>query len=94
MTEFKITHEVHLVHPDIREKLTAATIEAINESSSRSAEDAALVLRNRLGAIGVHMSEEACLSAVERIRSGKTLRFEVEVEREEAREESREESNG
>lgn len=88
MTEFKITHEVHLVHPDIREKLTAATIEAINESSSRSAEDAALVLRNRLGEIGVHMSEDACLSAVERIRSGKMLRFEVEVERDAGREES------
>lgn len=94
MSEFKITHEVHLVHPDIREKLTAATIEAINESSSRSAEDAALVLRNRLGAIGVNMSEEACLSAVERIRSGKTLRFEVEVERDADREETHEESNG
>lgn len=94
MSEFKITHEVHLVHPDIREKLTAATIEAINESSSRSAEDAALVLRNRLGAIGVNMSEEACLSAVERIRSGKTLRFEVEVERDGDREETHEESNG
>jgi hypothetical protein len=78
MSEFKITHEIHEVHPDIREKLTTATIEAINESSARSAEDAALVLRNRLGEIGVHMSEAACLAAVERIRSGKTLRFEVE----------------
>jgi hypothetical protein len=80
MSEFKITHEIHEVHPDIREKLTATTIEAINESSSRSAEDAALVLRNKLGEIGVHMSEPACLAAVERIRSGKTLRFEVERE--------------
>jgi hypothetical protein len=80
MSEFKITHEIHEVHPDIREKLTATTIEAINESSSRSAEDAALVLRNRLGEIGVHMSDAACLAAVERIRSGKTLHFEVERE--------------
>ena len=78
MTEFRITHEIHEVHPDIREKLTATTIEAINESSSRSAEDAALVLRNKLGEIGVHMSDAACLAAVERIRSGKTLRFEIE----------------
>jgi hypothetical protein len=78
MSEFRITHEVHQVHPDIREKLTTTTIEAINESSSRSAEDAALVLRNKLGEIGVHMSEEACLAAVERIRQGKTLRFEIE----------------
>ena len=78
MTEFRITHEIHEVHPDIREKLTATTIEAINESSARSAEDAALVLRNKLGEIGVHMSDAACLAAVERIRSGKTLRFEIE----------------
>jgi hypothetical protein len=78
MTEFRITHEIHEVHPDIREKLTATTIEAINESSSRSPEDAALVLRNKLGEIGVHMSDAACLAAVERIRSGKTLRFEIE----------------
>lgn len=78
MSEFRITHEIHEVHPDIREKLTATTIEAINESSGRSAEDAALVLRNRLGEIGVHMSDAACLAAVERIRSGKTLRFEIE----------------
>jgi hypothetical protein len=80
MSEFKITHEIHESHPDIRERLTATTIEAINESSARSAEDAALVLRHRLGEIGVHMSEAACLAAVERIRSGKTLRFEVERE--------------
>jgi hypothetical protein len=78
MTEFRITHEIREVHPDIREKLTATTIEAINESSSRSAEDAALVLRNKLGEIGVQMSEAACLAAVERIRSGKTLHFEIE----------------
>ena len=78
MTEFRITHEIHEVHPDIREKLTATTIEAINESSARSAEDAALVLRNKLGEIGVHMSDAACLAAVERIRSGKSLRFEIE----------------
>ncbi|WBQ07861.1 hypothetical protein [Kribbella sp. CA-293567] len=78
MSEFRITHEIHEVHPDIREKLTATTIEAINESSARSAKDAALVLRNKLGEIGVHMSEEACLAAVERIRSGKSLRFEIE----------------
>lgn len=80
MSEFRITHEVHEVHPDIREKLTATTIDAINESSARSAEDAALVLRHKLGEIGVAMSEEACLAAVERIRSGKTLRFEIERE--------------
>ncbi|GAB3831897.1 hypothetical protein [Kribbella italica] len=80
MSEFRITHEIHEVHPDIREKLTTATIDAINESSARSAEDAALVLRNRLGEIGVHMSPEACLAAVERIRSGKSLRFEIERE--------------
>ncbi len=80
MSEFRITHEVHEVHPDIREQLTTTTIDAINESSARSAEDAALVLRHKLGEIGVHMSEEACLSAVERIRSGKTLRFEIERE--------------
>jgi hypothetical protein len=80
MSEFRITHEVHVVHPDIREKLTTTTIEAINESSARSAEDAALVLRHKLGEIGVHMSEDACLAAVERIRSGKTLRFEIERE--------------
>jgi hypothetical protein len=80
MSEFRITHEVHEVHPDIREKLTATTIEAINESSARSAQDAALVLRNKLGEIGVDMSEEACLAAVERLRSGKSLRFEIERE--------------
>lgn len=80
MTEFRITHEIHEVHPDIREKLTQTTIEAINESSARSAEDAALVLRHKLGEIGVHMSEDACLAAIERIRSGKQLRFEVERE--------------
>ncbi len=80
MSEFRITHEIHEVHPDIREKLTAATIEAINESSSRSAEDAALILRNKLGEIGVHISDAACLAAVERIRSGKQLRFEIERE--------------
>lgn len=80
MSEFRITHEIHEVHPDIREKLTATTIEAINESSARSAEDAARVLRHKLGEIGVNMSEEACLSAIERLRSGKTLRFEIERE--------------
>ncbi|MER7245671.1 hypothetical protein ACFWUU_38520 [Kribbella sp. NPDC058693] len=78
MTEFRITHEIHQTHPDIREKLTATTIEAINESSARSAEDAARVLRHKLAEIGVQMSEPACLSAIERIRSGKQLRFEIE----------------
>ncbi|MEV5967878.1 hypothetical protein AB0L70_39295 [Kribbella sp. NPDC051952] len=85
MTEFRITHEIHEVHPDIRETLTATTIEAINESSARSAEDAALVLRHKLAEIGVHMSDAACLAAIERIRSGKQLRFEIE-EREPAEE--------
>ncbi|MEU4291172.1 hypothetical protein AB0E63_23350 [Kribbella sp. NPDC026596] len=80
MTEFRITHEIHKVHPDIREQLTATTIEAINETSSRSAEDASLVLRHKLAEIGVHMSEPACLAAIERIRSGKQLRFEIERE--------------
>lgn len=78
MTEFRITHEIHEVHPDIREKLTATTIEAINETSARSAEDASLVLRHKLAEIGVHMSDSACLAAIERIRSGKQLRFEIE----------------
>ena len=78
MTEFRITHEIHQTHPDIRERLTATTIEAINESSARSAEDAARVLRHKLGEIGVEMSDDACLSAIERIRSGKQLRFEIE----------------
>lgn len=78
MTEFRITHEIHKVHPDIREKLTATTIEAVNESSNRSAEDAARILRHKLGEINVEMSEAACLSAIERIRSGKQLRFEIE----------------
>ena len=80
MSEFRITHEIHKVHPDIREQLTATTIEAVNESSARSAEDAALVLRNKLGEIGVPKSEEASLTALERLRSGKTLRFEIERE--------------
>ena len=84
MTEFRITHEIHKVHPDIREMLTATTIEAINETSARSAEDAARVLRHKLAEIGVHMSEAACLAAIERIRSGKQLRFEVERETAEA----------
>ncbi|GAA2809747.1 hypothetical protein [Kribbella solani] len=84
MTEFQITHEIHQAHPDIREKLTATTIEAINESSARSAEDAARILRHKLGEIGVQMSEPACLAAIERIRSGKQLRFEVEPAPEEA----------
>jgi len=78
MTEFWITHEVHQSHPDIRERLTATTIEAINESSARSAEDAARVLLHKLAEIGVHMSEAACLAAIERLRSGKQLRFEIE----------------
>ena len=78
MTEFRITHEIHEAHPDIREQLTATTIEAINESSARSSEDAARILRHKLAEIGVAMSEEACLSAIERIRSGKQLRFEIE----------------
>ncbi|WP_410793360.1 hypothetical protein [Kribbella sp. C-35] len=78
MTDFRITHEIHQTHPDIRERLTATTIEAINESSARSAEDAARVLRHKLGEIGVQMSDDACLSAIERIRSGKQLRFEIE----------------
>jgi hypothetical protein len=78
MTEFRITHEIHKSYPDIRERLTATTIEAINESSARSPEDAARVLRHKLAEIGVHMSDAACLSAIERIRSGKQLRFEVE----------------
>lgn len=78
MTEFRITHEIHEAHPDIRERLTATTIEAINESSARSAEDASRVLLHKLAEIGVHMSEAACLAAVERIRSGKQLRFEIE----------------
>ena len=88
MTEFRITHEIHEVHPDIREKLTATTIEAINESSSRSAEDAARVLCHKLAGIGVHMSEPACLAAIERIRSGKQLRFEIERELDEAEDRS------
>ena len=78
MTEFRITHEVHQSHPDIRERLTATTIEAINESSARSAEDAARVLLHKLAEINVHMSEAACLAAIERLRSGKQLRFEIE----------------
>ncbi|MET9276007.1 hypothetical protein [Kribbella sp. NPDC003557] len=78
MTEFRITHEIHKTHPDIRERLTATTIEAINESSARSADDAARVLRHKLAEINVQMSEDACLAAIERIRSGKQLRFEVE----------------
>ncbi|MET7283778.1 hypothetical protein ABZS29_36450 [Kribbella sp. NPDC005582] len=81
MTEFRITHEVHQSHPDIRERLTATTIEAINESSARSAEDAARVLLHKLAEIGVHMSEAACLAAIERLRSGKQLRFEIEEAR-------------
>ncbi|HEY9339196.1 MULTISPECIES: hypothetical protein [unclassified Kribbella] len=79
MTEFRITHEIHKTHPDIRERLTATTIEAINESSARSADDAARVLRHKLAEINVQMSEDACLAAIERIRSGKQLRFEVET---------------
>ena len=79
MTEFRITHEIHQTHPDIRERLTATTIEAINESSARSADDAARVLRHKLAEINVQMSEDACLAAIERIRSGKQLRFEVET---------------
>jgi hypothetical protein len=78
MTEFRITHEIAHQHPDIRERLTATTIEAINESSARSADDAARVLRHKLGEIGVEISEAACLSAIERVRSGKQLRFEIE----------------
>jgi hypothetical protein len=78
MTEFRITHDIAEAHPDIRERLTATTIEAINESSARSAEDAARILRHKLGEIGVHISESACLSAIERIRSGKQLHFEIE----------------
>lgn len=78
MTEFRITHEIAQKHPDISERLTATTIEAINESSARSADDAARVLRHKLGEIGVHISEEACLSAIERVRSGKQLQFEIE----------------
>ncbi|NIK58305.1 hypothetical protein [Kribbella shirazensis] len=78
MTEFRITHEIAQQHPDIRERLTATTIEAINESSARSADDAARVLRHKLGEIGVHISEAACLSAIERVRSGKQLHFEIE----------------
>ena len=77
MAEYKITHEIHEVHPDLGEQLKATTIAAINESSARSAKDAALVLKKRLEEIGVDMSIEACLSAVERIRSGHTLTFEV-----------------
>ena len=79
MTEFRITHEIHKTHPDIRERLTATTIEAINESSARSADDAARVLRHKLAEINVQMSEDACLAAIERVRSGKQLRFEVET---------------
>jgi hypothetical protein len=78
MTEFRITHEIAQQHPDIRERLTTATIEAINESSARSPEDAARVLRHKLGEIGVEISEAACLSAIERVRSGKQLHFEIE----------------
>ena len=78
MTQFRITHDIAEAHPDIRERLTATTIEAINESSARSAEDAARVLRHKLGEIGVQMSESACLSAIERVRSGKQLHFEIE----------------
>jgi hypothetical protein len=78
MTEFRITHEIAQQHPDIRERLTATTIEAINESSARSADDAARVLRHKLGEIGVEISEAACLSAIERVRSGKQLQFEIE----------------
>ncbi|MFC0626358.1 hypothetical protein [Kribbella deserti] len=78
MAEYKITHEIHHVNPDLGEQLKATTIAAINESSARSAKEAALVLKKRLADIGVDMSEPACLSAVERIRSGRTLTFEVE----------------
>lgn len=78
MAEYKITHEIHHVNADLGEKLKATTIAAINESSARSAKDAALVLKKRLAEIGVDMSDLACLSAVERIRSGRTLTFEVE----------------
>jgi hypothetical protein len=79
MTEYRISHEFHQVHPDIREQLKATTIAAINESSARSVRDAALVLKKRLEEIDVEMSLEACESAVERIRSGRTLTFEVET---------------
>jgi hypothetical protein len=78
MTEFRITHDIAQAHPDIRERLTATTIEAVNESSARSPEDAARVLRHKLGEIGVQISEDACLAAIERIRSGKQLHFEIE----------------
>ena len=78
MTEFRITHDIAEAHPDIRERLTATTIEAINESSARSASDAAKVLRRKLAAIGVQMSQPECRDAIERIRSGKQLRFEIE----------------
>ncbi|HZX02347.1 hypothetical protein [Kribbella sp.] len=78
MTEFRITHDIAQTHPDIRERLTTTTIEAINESSARSADDAARILRHKLGEIGVHISDSACLAAIERIRSGKQLRFEIE----------------
>jgi len=78
MTEFRITHDIAQAHPDIRERLTATTIEAINESSSRSDKDAARILRHKLGEIGVQISESACRSAIERIRSGRQLHFEIE----------------
>ncbi|MFD7159465.1 hypothetical protein ACQHIV_03570 [Kribbella sp. GL6] len=78
MTEFRITHDIAATHPDIRERLTATAIEAINESSNRSANDAARILRRKLGKIGVEISQDACRSAIERIRSGKQLHFEIE----------------
>ncbi|MGZ0152802.1 hypothetical protein ACXJJ3_37490 [Kribbella sp. WER1] len=84
MTEFRITHDIAQTHPDIRERLTATTIEAINESSARSADDAARILRHKLGEIGVQISEEACRSAIDRIRSGKQLHFEIEPAPDEA----------
>lgn len=36
------------------------------------------MLRHKLGEIGVQISESACRSAIERIRSGRQLHFEIE----------------
>jgi hypothetical protein len=78
MTDYEIHPEIERPSPDIGDRVRDVTVSVINEFSPLPADEVAGILHHRLEDIGVEMSEEACLSAIEKVRSGKHITFEVD----------------
>jgi hypothetical protein len=77
MAEYEIHPEIQHPSTDIGDQVRDVTVAVINEFSPLPADEVAQILHHRLEDIGVEMSEEACLSAIEKVRAGKHITFEV-----------------